>query len=164
MLLFVKRSAYRVAHPLLSGWLAITRLQRRGAKCVVLCEDEVLLVRHTYGDRRRWDLPGGVVGRRESPQGAAARELAEEVGVRGAALRALGARELSIHGRRDEVHYFCCVVTARSVTVDPVELSEAAWFGLDALPAPLGRQVASVISQAKGGRIDGQTSGESAVD
>jgi 8-oxo-dGTP diphosphatase len=48
----------------------------------VLVHDElgrVLMVRPTYKDG--WDIPGGYVGRDESPAQAAERELAEELGL-----------------------------------------------------------------------------------
>ena len=36
----------------------------RGVRCVLVHGDELLLVRHSYGDRR-WGLPGGLIKRSE---------------------------------------------------------------------------------------------------
>ena len=42
---------------------------------------EILLLEHVYRHRYPWGLPGGWVGRREQPDDALRRELAEEVGL-----------------------------------------------------------------------------------
>lgn len=59
-------------------WLAAPR-HRVGA-VVVLFDDQqrVLLVEHLFHPDEPWGLPGGWVGRNESPQSAARRELLEE--------------------------------------------------------------------------------------
>ncbi|HXS07269.1 MAG TPA: NUDIX domain-containing protein [Rhizomicrobium sp.] len=51
-------------------------------------EGKVLLVRQTY--MTGWRLPGGGIGRGEAPEAALRRELHEEVGLTGGALRLFG--------------------------------------------------------------------------
>jgi ADP-ribose pyrophosphatase YjhB (NUDIX family) len=52
-----------------------------GVNVVVLDADRrVLLVRHTYRPDRPWGLPGGGLGRDETPSECAIRELREETG------------------------------------------------------------------------------------
>ena len=52
-----------------------------GAAAIILDhEGRVLLVHHTYGNPA-WSVPGGLIGRREQPAAALARELREELGV-----------------------------------------------------------------------------------
>jgi len=46
-------------------------------------QERVLLVHHTYRNRYPWGLPGGWLGRGESPAEGALRELAEETGFVG---------------------------------------------------------------------------------
>src|SRR4051794_41709999 len=68
---------------MLRAWWLVRRPTTRGAK--LLLHDgggRVLMVRHTYGKRDEWELPGGSLGRREAPQDGAAREAHEELGVR----------------------------------------------------------------------------------
>ena len=51
------RLGYRVAYRLLQLWTFLRRPEVSGTMVAVLDGDRVLLVRHTYGDRRRWELP-----------------------------------------------------------------------------------------------------------
>jgi len=63
-----------------------------------------LLVRSSY--RRGWHLPGGGVRRGETPDTAAQRELAEEIGLRAPGLLAVGSTCGTWDGRHDQVHFF----------------------------------------------------------
>lgn len=98
-------------------------------------DDRLLLVRqpHAHG----WSLPGGLAARREDPAHTAARELAEEVGVR------LDISELTpahpnarVSARSQQVDMvFTARVSADLVlTTDPAEISEAHWYHPQQLP------------------------------
>ena len=144
---FVLRLSYRLAAPLAQAWFALWGIAHVGAKCVVTHGGELLLVRHTYGDRRRWDFPGGFVRAAEDPVAGAGRELREELGlsVGVGELEPLGALELRLGRRTDTIHYFRVELADRAVVRDPVELAEVAWFAPGALPARLGAHVAEVL-------------------
>ena len=67
-----------------------------GASAVILdAHGRLLVVRHTYR-RPAWGLPGGLVGRREQPEVALARELREELGV----VASVGALVYADHNAR----------------------------------------------------------------
>jgi 8-oxo-dGTP pyrophosphatase MutT (NUDIX family) len=105
-----------------------------GANCVVLDGERVLLVRLSY--RKRWGLPGGLVGRREMPAAAAIREAAEEVGL---AVEPIGTPVVVVDpdARRVDVVHRCRVAAgADPAAAAPrsAEILEARWFGLDDLP------------------------------
>ena len=65
---------------------------------------ELLLVRPSY--RFGWHLPGGSLRRSETPETAARRELAEEIGLSAPALRSAGSTCIVWDGRRHRVHFF----------------------------------------------------------
>jgi ADP-ribose pyrophosphatase YjhB (NUDIX family) len=119
----------------------------RGVKCVITHRGSVLLVRHTYGKRDTWYLPGGRMRRRESPLETAEREMHEELGVQG-----LGWRELATWDMRVErvavrvTSLYAELEDPAAVRVDPVEIAQARWFEPHALPAPLGTEVALLVA------------------
>ena len=71
------RIAYRVAQ---LAWFVV-RPDVHGVKGILRDGDRVLLVRHTYGDRGRWDVPGGHAHAGEPPVDAVRREMHEELGL-----------------------------------------------------------------------------------
>jgi 8-oxo-dGTP pyrophosphatase MutT (NUDIX family) len=106
----------------------------------------VLFVRHTYGNRRAWELPGGGAHRSESVAETARREAREELGVDIADWRELGTVQT---GRaRGRLTLTCLDADWPPEAVldpDPVEIAAAAWHALDAPPSPLGRITADAM-------------------
>ncbi|NJC33074.1 8-oxo-dGTP pyrophosphatase MutT (NUDIX family) [Sphingomonas jejuensis] len=125
--------AYRARRRL----LALTGWATAGAKVMVHDRSgRLLLVRNRYGRTDRWVLPGGGIKRRESPQAAGAREVLEETGCRVTGMEATGVFQSKAEGRRDTVHLFSGVTDDTPVP-DGVEIAEARFFALDALPKGL---------------------------
>ena len=127
----VRRVAYRVAHAGLRAYWRVARPHTRGVKCVVREGDAVVFVRHAYGDRRQWELPGGGIKRGEDPRDTAAREAREELGLDLADWRALGTVEAYGYGKQTTRH----LLRGRRrpggrSTVDAGEIEEARWFAL----------------------------------
>ena len=93
----------------------------------------LLLVRHGYGRSDLWMLPGGGVGRRETPEKSARRELKEEVGCRLERLELVGTYGSAAEGKRDTIFLYRGD-TADEPRADGLEVIEARFFALDALP------------------------------
>jgi 8-oxo-dGTP pyrophosphatase MutT (NUDIX family) len=142
----VVRLAFRGGYWVLRIWWFIARPQKRGVKCVLVSDHEVLLVRHTYGRVREWDLPGGGVRRRERPHDAARREIREELGVDLPKLRLLGDLFARNDFKRDHLWCFSCELDGRGLEPDRAEIAEAQWFPRDRLPAGTTRTAARVIA------------------
>ena len=145
------RLGYRVAYRLLNAWAFVRRPRVRG--CMVLLSDargRVLLVRHTYGDRSAWELPGGWVERGEEPVEAARRETREELGADIADWAPVGAVAGHWHFKREQLSFFAAPWPGGEPRVDPVEIAEAAWFH-PAGPLPkLGAGTEAVLASLRG--------------
>jgi ADP-ribose pyrophosphatase YjhB (NUDIX family) len=131
-----RRRLFRVGYFALQCWWMVRRPHTSGVKVVLRRGDDVLLVRHTYGRRWEWDLPGGFINDGEVPQDAVLRELFEEVGLKAQRPVALGAILLRSSGRRDTVHCFAADADGDAVgmDLDEGEIAQARWFAHDALP------------------------------
>ena len=101
--------------------------RRRGGRT------EVALI--SVGEAARWQLPKGLVGRGESPEEAALREVAEETGLRCEVVAELerveywyfskgGARRVRFH---KFVHFYLMRYVSGDVTGHDDEVNEARW-------------------------------------
>ena len=132
--------------------IAIKRRITLGARVMMIDEDRIYLVRHTY--LNGWQLPGGGVEAGEAADTSAAREVMEETGY-----RVTGPLELfalyhnTLTTNRDHVALYLC----RSLEQDHQftanhEIAEFGWFPLDALPsetsAATRRRIAEVFQGA----------------
>ena len=141
------RLGYRVAYRLLQLWTFVRRPEVRGTMVAVLDAGRVLLVRHTYGDRRRWELPGGWMHPSESPDAAARREVVEELGSSVERSDGSGLLEGDWDFKHEHLSWFVCDWPGGRGTYDPVEIAEVAWFPLSALPDHLSAAAREVLEQ-----------------
>lgn len=138
---------YRVAYPLARVYWFVARPKKGGVKCVITRGDEVLLVRHTYGDRRAWEVPGGGVKRGEAPLEAARREMHEELGLSISDWTALGDFFARFEHRGDTMYCFHAVLSEDvSPVADRTEIAEARWFPTAAPPPHTGRFVRRILT------------------
>ena len=141
------RTTYRVGYRVLRVYWRIFNPEKRGVKCVLTRNGEVLLVRHTYGRERRWELPGGGVKRGEEPAAAARREAREELGVDIDDWRFLGDLFERIDGKRDRLWCYTTELAGGEVERDAAEIAEARWFERDRLPPNMHRYVERILAR-----------------
>jgi 8-oxo-dGTP pyrophosphatase MutT (NUDIX family) len=140
------RLGYRVAYRMFEAHAFLRRPRVRG--CMVLVSDpagRILLVRHTYGDRRVWELPGGWVEEAEEPVEAARRETREELGADIAEWRRVGAIDGLWHFKREQLYFFAAPWPGGEPRVDPVEIAEVRWFDPSDRPPGLGSGTRAVL-------------------
>jgi len=124
---------YRLAYLLLRLYWFVFRPRTYGARCIVVCEQHLLLVRHTYG-HLFWTLPGGRLAKGETPEAAVRREVQEEVGIRLGGVQYLGQFVSTQTYNTDTVYVFSASTPSQACTIEPGEILEARWFALAAMP------------------------------
>ena len=111
----------------------------------------ILLIRRKAEPfKDRWALPGGFINIDETLQNAAARELAEETGIRGLDLRQLRAfdkPDRDPRGRTIAVAFLAEVNDPPSPTAGD-DAAESAWFPMDRLP-PLAFDHEDIVAHAR---------------
>lgn len=115
---------------------------------VVACElttpHAAVIARRNRAGRLEWCLPKGHLEGAETPEEAAVREIAEETGIHGAIVQALGVIDYWFTGEDHRVHkvvhHFLLRATGGELSVagDPDgEAEDVAWVPVDQLPARL---------------------------
>jgi 8-oxo-dGTP diphosphatase len=118
------RTAFRLGFPFARIWWRLTRPRHQGVVVAIYVGPDLLLVRHSY--RAGWHLPGGGVGRGETPKEAARRELAEEIGLTAETLLPVGVACTNWDGRPDRIHFFeLRLATPPKLRLDNREVIEA---------------------------------------
>jgi 8-oxo-dGTP pyrophosphatase MutT (NUDIX family) len=147
----VMRLFYRVAYWVWHAYTLLTGRPGRGVKCLLTNSGQVLLVRHTYGQRGVWYLPGGGIRRGEQPLAAGLREMHEELGLDRLCLRELATLHLPLERMTAEITCLHAELSDRELHPYPGEIAQARWFDLDDLPEPVGLEVKRFISLLDGG-------------
>ena len=149
MLRLIPKPLHRAIMPLAHRTRHVVRRLRKKpiAGCSVVITDlqgAILLLQTSYGPRV-WTLPGGGIGRGETPEQAARREVQEEVGIALRNITALGVIEEEISGSPHTAHLFCATADVRPVA-DQREIVEARFFPPHSLPEPLGHLTRSRLA------------------
>lgn len=141
------RLGYRFAYRALLAYAFVVRPRVGGVKCLVRDErGRALFVRHAYGDRAAWELPGGGLKPPESPLEAVRREAREELGVDIGEWVEVGHVDGPWYFKRERLTLFAAPWPAgRRPSFDAVEIADAGWFDPDAPPAPLSAPTTAVL-------------------
>lgn len=133
-------------------WFLLTRPMTLGVRALAFDADgRILLVRHTY--IRGWHLPGGGVERGQTVVDALARELREEANVEFGQPPRLQSVHLNTRvTKRDHVVLYLCENVRQIAPKErDLEIEEAAFFALDALPETVAASTATRIGEFNDG-------------
>lgn len=141
----------RALAPVHRLWWRVRKPNTFGVK--ILLRDSsgrFLVVRHSYSDPKRWGMPGGGYRPdRETPAEAAAREVAEELGLTIASntLTELETVTTTLEAKRDTLTILAGAAPSAALTLSP-ELAEARWLSnLDELgDAPVSRWLTAALA------------------
>ena len=119
-----------------------------GASGVVVQNQQVLLVRPTYGKANgRWVTPGGFARQDELLDEAAVREVWEETGVQAEVLSLMGMRTRYVPEGGAIFFFFLMRPLEGEVTPDGVEVDSARYFTIEEVAA-LGPDKIAELSRA----------------
>jgi 8-oxo-dGTP pyrophosphatase MutT (NUDIX family) len=158
---------YRIVLLIMRAWWVVARPRSSGVRCLLRRGDSILLVRHSYGDRR-WMLPGGRMRHGEAPVATARREMRHELGIdagRWTVLGCLGARpgyrrRSRTEGfRRHSTHYVAAELSSIAVSPRAAEIAEARWFPCGTLPDDRSEALDAVAAR---GWLEASTGAEAA--
>ena len=110
---------------------AITKPITIGVRVLLIQDDKVLMVKHTYQDE--WFLVGGGVKRFETLEEAARREAMEEAGATLGEMKLFGIFTNYLFGRSDHIVVFLCENFTYSGEHDS-EIESVELFPMDVLP------------------------------
>lgn len=142
------RLGYRAAYVALRVSALVLHPRTRGVKCVLVDDaGRAVFVRHTYGNRRQWELPGGGAHRDEQALDAARREAWEELGVDVAAWVEVATIRGEWYAKVEELTVFRARWPGGRLRRDPVEIAAVGWFPAHAPPAPLGPTTVAALRE-----------------
>jgi ADP-ribose pyrophosphatase YjhB (NUDIX family) len=122
----------RCFYQLIRVYWRIFRPTTLGSRALVIRDQSILLIRHTYIDG--WYLPGGGVNRRESFQTAIVRELKEECGLVARNAKLFGLYYTDRQLKSDHVAVYVVKDFDQTANPSDPEIAEIKWFSLGDLP------------------------------
>jgi len=117
------------------------------AAVVVDDQNRVLLLNHVFRPGFGWGIPGGFIKSREQPEDALRRELQEEVGLEVTDVKLI---TVVTHSHVNQVIIpFSCKPVGNAKPCS-FEITEAAWFRYEDLPAELSKDQRAMIKHVLG--------------
>ena len=122
---------YKIAYQLNRIRRMTLRPLTLGVKIMLIRDNQILLVRHTY--QPGWFIPGGGVKRGETLEEAARREAWEELGAKLEGVTLFGMYSNIRHYKNEHIAVFICDAFTLSNKID-YEIAESAFFPVNSPP------------------------------
>lgn len=143
-------SLLRLAYHLYRFSWRITRPTVVGVRTLLIQNEQLLLVRHTY--QHHWYFPGGAVKWGESLADAAEREAHEEAGITMTGeLSLLGLYWSVTEGKSDHIAVFAGTEFTIGEATDRWEIADCDFFPLDDLPSEISPACARRLDEYRQG-------------
>lgn len=124
----------KLLHFIKNTLFILLRKKTIGARILLIRDNHILLVKHTY-QPKYWYTIGGGVDTGESPLAAIHRELLEETGITlNAPARLFAVYYSNLEKRDDYIIFYISNSDFTQQTISSPEILEMKWFSLDALP------------------------------
>ena len=137
----------RLLSPIILSFLSVLSYFRKGVRVRILIRNkqgEILLIKNWIG-KNEWEMPGGGVGKHETPVDAAVRETYEEVGIQ---FQPAELRQVATYLGRYETNVFIATVDSgrlKTVKRRKLEITAMAWHKREMLPRPLAWNVTRTL-------------------
>ena len=140
---------FRFLHKAGTFLLSLFRHKTIGVRALIIKNNNVLLIRHTYLDG--WYTVGGIIDAGESPIKAICREMKEEVGIHTATPPILfGIYHNQIQKIDDYVAFYIVTEFIEDSSIDSIEIAEKKWFSLNNLPKDISISTKNRINEYLG--------------
>ena len=148
----IMRLALIIANKIRKFYWKIARPTRYGVKALIIHpqnSQQILLVRQSYGDTRRYTLPGGgYAPTRETPEIALRREIKEETGIDLVSpLLHLVNIVSEAEGKKDNLSIMKATATSETVILNS-ELNDFIWVNMDLQNLPKSMLVSNFVREA----------------
>ena len=100
----MKKPLLKFGAPIVKFFWKVFKPQTLGVRAILIKEDKILLVKHTYSNS--WFLPGGGMKKGETFEAAIKRELNEELGITVHNLKLHGIYNNFFEGKNDSIFVF----------------------------------------------------------
>lgn len=144
----LKQAVYIIATWVLRWYWKIFKPQTFGVRALLKNSqnpDQVLLIRHTYGNRTLWNIPGGGYNpQRESAEMAILREVQEEIGVIPSEMSQVGEYKTNAEGKEDTIKLFVGVINEVKFELSD-EIAESVWQNIEVVKKRV--EVAKVVGE-----------------
>lgn len=94
---------------------------------------EILLIHRNTLNREQWELPGGKIEEKESPEKAAIRELKEELNVDIRIIKFLGSKDFEEDGFKMKYNWFEAKIVNGNPTLMEEKFDEVKYFSIEEL-------------------------------
>lgn len=128
--------------PFVRSYWRIFKPKTFGVKVIVEHDNQILLIRNSYG-WKKWTFLGGGIDKGEGSLEAAKREMLEETGLDLFDLKYIGEIVSTEEGKIDYISIFTGVAPNMETQFCEFEIKEGGWFDKNELPemGPVGKEV-----------------------